>query len=240
MGCDIHVAVERRVDGVWRYMPDKLHRCNFCEGTGLRVGEADHPEDDGTPGKCFWCAIPSETEEAHGCKPGLRFTRWMQRNYLVFAILGDVRNYWQVPSIAPSRGWPADCDPRTRNLPCNRQPDRYQPDETDWSVVGDMWLDECDLHSVSYCTLREVLDYDWDRMQAWEYTPPGWWVQRRLREMGDKAFAIQGGKMRELAPATPYEQTLRGAMPDWWNRMLLRLLRLGNPEDVRLVFAFDN
>lgn len=97
MGCDIHLYVEKRTDGVWR----ELHQvppydCTWCDGKKInRQGDA-----------CWRCkGLGKQTEP------------WDNRNYDVFAMLADVRNGYGFAGcdtgdgfrpIASPRGLPLD------------------------------------------------------------------------------------------------------------------------------------
>lgn len=65
---------------------------------------------------------------------------WDFRNYRVFGILADVRNYSAIPPISKPRGWPDDSS---------------IPDQ-------ELWENDC-CHSHSYYLLDELLNFDWDR-----------------------------------------------------------------------------
>ena len=60
------------------------------------------------------------------------------RNYELFAVLADVRNYSHVPYIEEPRGFPDDACRRTRR------------DYMEWGY---------DSHSPSWFTLKELIDY---------------------------------------------------------------------------------
>ena len=63
----------------------------------------------------------------------------ISRNYLLFSILGNMRNYNEIPSIAEHRGIPDNC--------CNE----YEAWSKDW---------EGDAHSHSWVKLKELKEYD--------------------------------------------------------------------------------
>jgi len=69
-----------------------------------------------------------------------------KRNYYLFSILADVRNYHGFQPISKPRGLPIDMD----------------PDLLRASVEDDnVWLGD---HSFSYITAKELSDYDWDQI----------------------------------------------------------------------------
>jgi len=149
VGTDIHFAAEVKNDeGNWEFIPGPIIECWACDGTGV----ARHQ-----PGKpCWSCnSDPAERDEfdrdyleARYVQPGkVRDTWYSDRNYAVFAILGNVRNgrgfagvytHDPLPWISDSRGIPENATPETL------------------AVLSDE-------HSGTWCTLAEVLAYDWHR-----------------------------------------------------------------------------
>jgi len=72
-----------------------------------------------------------------------------ERNYDLFAILADVRNGYGFAGVVTSSGFvPLD---QPRGIPPNASDDVRK-----WCEGGD--------HSHSYCTVAELLAYDWTRM----------------------------------------------------------------------------
>lgn len=102
-------------------------------------------------------------------------TGW--RNYAVFAVLADIRNYEDLPVIAPPRGLPADL--------------RAQ------GVVDPANQDAC-FHSTSWLSLEELQRYDWEG-PAWQSLlptlggpVPRHWQTRHFREVVLPALARLG------------------------------------------------
>ena len=73
------------------------------------------------------------------CDQEKRF--YWESNYWLFSILGDVRNEDGLVPLAPDRGVPADASAQYR----------LKISQHEWA------------HSPSYCTLAELLAYDWTR-----------------------------------------------------------------------------
>ena len=108
---------------------------------------------------------------------------WEYRNYRLFSILANVRNYDNVfTPIAQPRGLPADVSPAVRALYAEA---------------------ECEYFSASYLTLGELLDYNWQQTPTWK----------------DTCAEFAGEFCTKTIPA---------------------LQKLGEPDDVRIVFWFDN
>lgn len=109
------------------------------------------------------------------------------RSYSMFGFLANVRNYDKCKPLAEPKGFPYDAS-----------------DE----VVSEFDQWEFDAHSASYLTVKELLDFDYDKTF--------------YNEIDQKYISY-----RENLRANFFEQ-------------LEELKALGNPEDVRIVFWFDN
>jgi hypothetical protein len=94
------------------------------------------------------------------------------RNYNLFAVLGDVRNGFGFAGvktssgfepISSSRGLPEDAGfemDKHFNIRCaQHSTGSREEDESIWDCNECHWFGD---HSHSYVTLRELLDYDWD------------------------------------------------------------------------------
>lgn len=113
------------------------------------------------------------------------------RNYATFAILGDVRN-GDFNFIGSNRGLPSDAS-------------------RDWSEV---YKDECDndyssLHSWSWVTLRELMEFDWEQ----------------LTESTREPYFEKTGPWFNIG----FVGQLHNIADD-----------VGGPDNVRIVFFFDN
>jgi len=62
------------------------------------------------------------------------------RHYALFSVLADVRNYNELPLIAPAKGLPLALSPEVARM-------------------AEQW--DCDGHSHSYLTLKELLEFNW-------------------------------------------------------------------------------
>ncbi|MGB2626447.1 MAG: hypothetical protein WAK20_06635 [Candidatus Acidiferrum sp.] len=97
----------------------------------------------------FWREWHKKT---HGCHP------FDERNYGMFGLLADVRNYSHVPVIA--------------------EPKHSLPDDVSDGVKAE-YGDDGDWHTTTYLTLRQLLDFDydqvfWDRRVTKQTTPNSW------------------------------------------------------------------
>lgn len=257
MGTDIHPAVEVRRNGVWRYHTPKTicpyyYDYEFDRVTGQRITRLDA---DGSPIRSKWDRCKYRLPEF-----------FSERNYRVFAVLGDVRNgsgfagvytHDYIPPIQSQRGFPDGMDHRTR-------------------------AKMSDEHSEGWVTLDELQAYDYDQMfteggvlneaeylrtaitgelpQSWSggisgpdiriispedyaklYDSP---ISLLTEKDRDKHRNINYDRKARYHIAHKWERKLRdqvSAIPDEMVPYLEKLIpKGGTPEDVRLVFDFDS
>ncbi len=116
------------------------------------------------------------------------------RDYSVFAFLADVRNYWGIDCIALPKGLPSDLSPDTKEF--------YE----EW---------RSDAHTESYLTLRELLDFDYQKV-------------------------VKNKKGEDVTGPHLGPNTFRQFLGPSFIEDLELLSKLGEPENVRVVFWFDN
>lgn len=260
MGCDIHLQVERREEGVWKRVPHPTRPCDdeYC---------TDGLYNEKTPNEKMW-------GQAHyRCKGTGFYTDefWDDRNYDVFAILANVRNGYGFAGCDTGDGFVPIDEPR--GLPDDLSDEVRAGIDGDQSEYGDpqwFWLGD---HSHSWLLVQEILDYDWTRttkMRGWvgvsefetferEGRPSSWsggisggMVQHisnaeMRRRIADGSATREDTMIGPLAIAAPFYYTLvEWEVPytDAASRFLRVLHRdivpLGDPSDVRLVFGFDS
>lgn len=159
------------------------------------------------------------------------------RNYRLFAMLADVRNDYGIVPIDSPRGIPSGA-----------------------SISPSEW--DCDAHSLSWFTTRELLDYDWTQViirralvDAREYgewdgeSPPSSCHSsasgRSVVVMDRQEYdgIVERG---EVNPNSSYHVRIEWTItyekmaPVFHDFVLPRLASLGDPDDVRIVFWFDN
>jgi hypothetical protein len=148
MGCDIHLSVEKFVDGKWCPVENPMRKCWACEGTG-KSDEYKEPFEvydsgcDPITNKEFKVATVLPAGTCVRCRgAGKRQAAFYDgRNYQLFAILAGVRDYGKVVPIAKPRGVPEDLSAEVRE-----DVDGYGPDA----------------HGASWYTLKELLDWNWE------------------------------------------------------------------------------
>lgn len=111
---------------------------------------------------------------------------WTDRNYLLFAVLANVRNLYNIQPISLPKGLPDDASPEVKN----------QSDE-----------ENGDAHTRSWLTLKELLQYDW---------------QQTIEDDNEEIFT--------------FEELVIPFVSDF----IPRLSKIDEPDNVRMVFWFDN
>jgi hypothetical protein len=140
---------------------------------------------------------------------------WDGRSYRLFAILADVRNYDGLEPISEARGLPEDVSEPIRQLASGAP----------------------DCHSFTWLGVGELLDFEWES-RAGEMTrcvPPE--EAEAFRKTGTKPlnYALASATWPELTWEVTYRDCASGLL-----EALERLRALAEPQDLRLVFWFDN
>lgn len=148
------------------------------------------------------------------------------RSYRIFGFLADVRNYSQSPVIMEPRGLPDDSE--YLNSP---SPYAYNvnPMSGDSIPVHERETVKSDVqgYGCSYLTLKELLDYDYDRQME---------DRRYSEQIGPNSF--DGSATCE--PGQGKMMTITEFLGDGFFEHITILQTLGEPEDVRIVFWFDS
>ncbi len=152
------------------------------------------------------------------------------RSYAVFGFLADVRNYSHCTPISEPKGLPDDSEwlnsPSKYAYevnPMSGEPILENERETNKNDVQE----DGNYHSMSWLTLKELLDYDyeqkfWDRRVTKQTSPNSW----------DGAALAEEGEGQTI--------TYREHLGESFFKDIEVLKTLGQPEDVRIVFWFDN
>lgn len=138
------------------------------------------------------------------------------RSYSMFAFLADVRNYDYCDPISEPKGFPDDSEFLN------------DPSEYDTSKTNKEYLEEdYDYHSHSYLTLKELLDFDYDKT---------FWNRRITKQTGPNSW--NGASLAEEGEGEiiSYRENLGKS----FFKDLETLKTLGDPEEVRIIFYFDN
>lgn len=149
-------------------------------------------------------------------------TPFNYRNYSMFAFLAGVRNYDCCVPLSEPRGLPDDSE--------------YLNDESeDWMGYTQTEKQSIETdgnyHSMSYLTLKELLDFDYEKT---------FWNRRISRTTYNEngGSFTNGACLAEEGEGefVSYEENLGSN----FFKELEELRTLGKPEDVRVVFYFDN
>ena len=134
MGCDIHLWVERRTPDGWTWVRDV-------------------PEAVRDPWLVEQAAANPTSYYSRAA-----VSRWYDdRNYVLFAVLAGVRNYWGIVPISPPRGWPADLSPE---LAAHI---RQAEDAADGAYYdAHQGIPFPGEHSESWLTVADLRAYPWD------------------------------------------------------------------------------
>lgn len=128
------------------------------------------------------------------------------RSYSMFAFLADVRNYDHCDPISKPRGIPDDV--------CIEIKENFK----DW---------EGSCHSESYLTLKELLDFDYDKE---------FWNRRITKQTGLNSW--NGASLAKEGEGEIV--TYRENLGEMFFIHLKELEKLGEFNEVRIVFWFDN
>jgi len=151
------------------------------------------------------------------------------RTYSVFAFLADVRNYDHCEPISEPKGLPDDSEYLNSVSPyaydSNPMNGKPIPENERETIKSDVMQN--DYHSYSWLTLKELLDFDynktfWNRRVSKQTSPHGW---------NGAALAEEGEGV-----IISYKENLG----ECFFKDIEVLKILGEPENVRIVFWFDN
>lgn len=147
------------------------------------------------------------------------------RSYSIFAFLAGVRNYNHCEPISETKGLPDDSEY------LNNTSYQYSHSSNATSIKQDLEEDG-NYHSFSYLTLKELLDYDYEKT---------FWNRRIFRTIYRQDGTIAGGNGAAIAEEGEGEiVSYRDNLGQGFFEQLDILKTLGEPEDVRIVFWFDN
>lgn len=254
MGTDIHFYVEKKTDGVWKMVfPEALIQ--------IRDEVEDYASDperkalfERFPGK--WVDTYEEWEKVRGPYEERRTNPFvLGRNYNLFAILADVRNGRGFAGVKTGEGFNVIVEPR--GIPVDASADYL------WEAE----YQDGDGHSHSWLTLRELTGFDWEQTTAlsgW-VGPYGY---REFKEKGSPSSwcGLVSGRDIKLISNEEMDTYIQNTEPskdkddfqarvythvEWGvsyrecagkflKETLPALQQLGDPDDVRICFFFDN
>ncbi len=228
MGCDIHMVVQKLNGKKWEDI-DAGYPCRTCESTGKLKNR------DGAT--CYWC-------DGRGF-----LAAFETRTYDTFAILADVRNAFggkdgePLTPIAPARGLPYDIK--------------------DVSTEDDGRFGD---HSFSWLMLSELIDWphwedvvtkrgwiDEETFRAWDAAGGGWPKEWSGSVGGGRVRHISNEELRAIVSGTAsredrasyytlveWKDTHARCAREFHDSFIPALMKLGAPNEVRIVFGFDS
>ena len=240
MGCVIHIFVEKKIGDKWvairgKYPMEEYYRKHYIE----TMSNPEIPMDR----KEYW--INKYTEHR---KPCLENWIYDGRNYRLFSLLADVRNGIKSHFRDPATGHYIEPISIPRGLPDDVSPEVLE--------VSDFW--ECDGHSRSYFTLKELQDYKHKDKIKYRNLVTKSEYEEFLKTGSPKSWC--GGSNAKIISNEEMERWIRGEISfedgefiqtllEWeedveftgLNNIISELIKLGGePDNVRIVFWFDN
>lgn len=196
-----------------------------------------------------WCDLYKFEPDQHAAQPWAadrnNYYGYDGRNYSLFGMLAGVRRP-EMNVIAERRGLPLDASPIVV------------------SEIGGGENDYGDFHSHSWLTLKEILDFDWSQtatlertvdakaFEAWRGVGPPKGVYcggvsgaNSVTLLPSEYLALRAANAlhagRNYNVTIEWQETYRDLAGDFLETTVERLKTLDpNPENVRIVFAFDN
>lgn len=192
-----------------------------------------------------WECMHDEDPKWGGLDESIFYSR---RNYDLFSILADVRNGFGFAGVPTGTKFnPIDTD---RGMPDDASPGVQEQ----WDSRGE--------HTPSWLLLSEILSYDWDQTTtkmglltddeyaAWDHkTEPASYCGGAggagvvVMDESDFVRLKQGGDLppaERLYVRVQWEQSYRVSAAGFLKDTVPALQKLGDPEDVRVVFWFDS
>ena len=236
MGCDIHFFVENQVNGAW-LSADKWPPNKYAD----EEGEPPHILD-------------------------YKDSFYHDRNYNLFAILADVRNGSGFAGCDTGNGFVPICEPRGVPDDVSEQvaseSDRMGVDghSHSWLTVDELLAYDWTQTSKLRGFVNAAEYYEWNHWRRKEGEGPESYrgdifggsvekisekeLRRRIEELTDGDWSRQEEKVKEGLPSVycqvEWEQPYYKVARKFLAETMPRLWRLGKPEDVRIVFWFDN
>lgn len=235
MGADIHMWAEvRQSDGSW-----------------AKVGPV-------FPNEYYDPKRPTTTEDGYTWNAPTTDHPYDSRNYRLFAILGNVRNGYGFAGVITHK--PVEPFFAERGVPQDASPE-YKAEVESW---------DCDGHSHSYATLAELKAAPWDsvgleqigfldtkeyeRIRGTNEYPEQWcgnasgpFVQKITADVYEREYrnviedkATDDDEMMSIYIYWRWMEPLTHAISEFVDETIPALEKLGEPENVRIVFFFDN
>lgn len=221
MGADIHLYVEKKVNGVWEAIrganTDIARFRDYAErartnGEEEKAIDYEKMANDIESGEKLKSA-EDEYDREHYAPTTLVDWAYDGRNYNLFAMLADVRNGRGFAGVYTGEGFNPIADPKGA------------PSDMSSEIKSACEYWEGDGHSHSWFTVKELLDYDWEQ----------------------DTVIMKAGMYRMDTPLEELKQNTETAKykdcaGDFYTETIPKLNELAgeDKESVRIVFWFDN
>jgi len=263
MGCDIHFYVEKKVEGAWRLVYPKLVeiRSEADENIEYVKDPVERAERkamyDRFPGT--WVGTYEEWEKTRGSyEERSASPLYVGRNYDLFAILADVRNGRGFAGVPTGEGFNPIAEPK--GIPEDASPE-YKWEAERWDGDG---------HSHSYFTVSELLAYNWkqDTAHIGLVGPQNYLLYKKNGQPESWCGGVSGGSTRIVSNEEMEKHIADNKIclgdddrQEWSAKIYTRLRwgvsyeacverflkttlpalqQLGDPDEVRICFFFDN
>lgn len=155
-----------------------------------------------------------------------------RRSYGLFALLADVRNNAGLTPISEPKGLPDDSEYLNAKLDKSYDMSFGYGETNTCHTVKDEKDYDANYHSSSFLTLAELLAFDYDKT----------FENLRVSKVFKSGNTVMTGAIfQEKVKAGEGEMmTYKDFIGEYFFEELEIMKTLGNPEDVRVVFYFDN
>jgi hypothetical protein len=151
------------------------------------------------------------------------------RSYSMFAFLADVRNYDDCEPLSEPKGLPGDSEylnsPSPYGDQLNYAVEGILPGQKQMTIKDD--IEDNHYHSHSWLSLRELVEFDYDKV---------FWNRRITKQEGPGYYNGAALASEGKGEMISYRKNLG----EWFFLHLEELKSLGDLDDVRVVFWFDN
>ncbi len=153
------------------------------------------------------------------------------RSYGMFGFLADVRNYSNIPPLGDKKGLPDDSEYLNSELQSPTGFNYGYVDNGTAYTVKESVEKDLDYHSKSYYTLKELVDFDYDKtFEDLRYT--------KTTKLLGGGIISNGAEVAE--PGHGSITTFREFLGEGFFEHIEILKTLESPENVRIIFWFDN
>lgn len=149
------------------------------------------------------------------------------RNYDLFSILANVRNGVGFAGVDTGDGFTPISEPRGLPLDVSL---KVQKESDNWGDGG---------HSHSWLTVKELLEYNWQQTTK-KRGKVSQKAAAKMAKTGEAPGSYCGGTTDKSYVCAEWEVTYEEACQYFINKTIPALQKLGAPEEVRIVFWFDN